>query len=452
MTPGIKRQLICFLKETSFTDACNGLLQLHVDQITRVRNHETTKSLTGELGFYNDDDSTVYPFKGIWLPDKKQYQVTFKEGSFSLGKDEMEKGKLTVTWKHNEYSFLSGPRKLLLSVAQRKQVIGELFKKDKKTGQILLFFTDELLYEKPGEKLRKKLEYFVIAQIESIDKNYRDIYLREIIFGPPRESFAPGATLATTNPITKRSESTRLMHITYNKDLNMFNVTTGVADNTYNSFGQFNHSKKFVIDVWENEDARSLTNAFVGRERHINITSSKLPKDILKIVTENSFDEIYKQVWDNNHKKLKPLVYYYITGREAQISDIHISNILYYNEDRLASSQGEILDNQYIYYKGIKSKGINKNPDSLYEKITIKISPNDVIIAEANYPHSPTTHWTITNSEQETFIVTGTSGIFKGANKIVIEYDNDLTKDFSQSLDQEIKNQGLKFRRMTVTF
>ena len=133
MAPGIKRQLICFLKETTFTDACNGLLQLHVDQITRVRNHETTKTLMGELGFYNEDDSTVYPFKGSWLPDKKQYHVTFKEGSFSLGKDEMEKGKLTVTWKHNDYSFISGPRKHLLSVAQRKQVIGELFKKDKKT-------------------------------------------------------------------------------------------------------------------------------------------------------------------------------------------------------------------------------------------------------------------------------------------------------------------------------
>jgi hypothetical protein len=103
MAPGIKRQLICFLKETSFTDACNGLLQLHVDQIKRVRNNETTKTLTGELGIHNEDDSTVYPFKGSWLPDKKQYQVTFKEGSFSLGKDDMEKGKLTVTWKNNEY-------------------------------------------------------------------------------------------------------------------------------------------------------------------------------------------------------------------------------------------------------------------------------------------------------------------------------------------------------------
>jgi hypothetical protein len=155
--------------------------------------------------------------------------------------------------------------------------------------------TEDIIYEKPGEKLRKNLEFFFISQIESIDKNYSDIYLKQIEIGLPRESFAPGATFET-NPITKRYQSTRLMHITYNKDLDVFNVTTGVADNTFNSFGQFNHSKKFVIDIWENEDARSLTNAFVGRERHINTTSDKLPKDILKTVTENSFDELYKQV------------------------------------------------------------------------------------------------------------------------------------------------------------
>ena len=64
MTPGIKRQLICFLKETTFTDACNGLLRLHVDQITRVQNNETTKTLTGELGNHKEGDSTVYSFKG----------------------------------------------------------------------------------------------------------------------------------------------------------------------------------------------------------------------------------------------------------------------------------------------------------------------------------------------------------------------------------------------------
>ena len=128
MAPGIKRQLICFLKDTTFTDACNGLLRLHVDQITRVQNNETTKTLTGELGIHNEGDSTVYSFKGTWLSDKKQYQVTFKEGSFSLGKNEMEMRKLTVTWKNKEYSFISGPRKLLLSVTQRKKVIGELFK------------------------------------------------------------------------------------------------------------------------------------------------------------------------------------------------------------------------------------------------------------------------------------------------------------------------------------
>lgn len=344
-------------------------------------------------------------------------------------------------------------KKRLDTLKKRKTVIHNLFKKDKKTGQILLKRDVDLLYEKPGEKLRKNIVVFVISQIESINKNYSNIYLREIIFGPPRESFAPGATLAT-DPISKRLVSCYLMHITYNKDLDMFNVTTAAVDDTYNSFGQFNHSKKFVIDLWENEDARSLSNAFVGRFRHRNTTSDKLPKDILKTVTENSFDELYKQVWENNHKKPESLVYYYYSGSNRdQIAQIKIDNNLYYNEDRLANIRGKILDEQRLYYKGIKSKGINGNLDSFYEKITIKTSPNDVIIAEANYPQdSSLTSQTTTDSDQETFIVTGASGIFTGAKKIVIEYDNDLTKDFSQLLDQEIKNQGLKFRKITVTF
>ena len=346
-------------------------------------------------------------------------------------------------------------KKRLDTLKKRKRVIHNLFKKDKKTGQILFKTTDEILYEKPGEKLRKNFEYVCIFQIEKIDKNYRDIYLREIMFGPSRESFAPGATLPT-NPITKRYESVMLMHITYNKDLDMFNVTTGIADNTYNSFGQFNDSKKVFIDSWENEDPKSLTNAFVGQSRYKKITSSELPKDILETVTENSFDEIYKQVWDNNHKKPESLVYYYLLGDDDVLGAFaysEIDNNLYYDENRCYNKQGIKLDEQRLYYQGMKAEGLNGKPDSFYEKITIKTSPNDVIIAEANYPQdSSLTIQKTTDSDQETFIVTGASGIFTDAKKIVIEYDNDLTKDFSQSLVQSIKNQGLKFRRVTVTF
>ena len=194
-------------------------------------------------------------------------------------------------------------KKRLDTLKKRKRVIHNLFKKDKKTGQILLRSNLDVLYEKPGEKLRN-IEIFSIFQIESIDKKYSDIYLRQIELGPPKKSFAPGATLP--NPTSKRLESARLMHITYNKDLDMFNVTTGSADNAYHTFGQFNHSTKFVIDTWENEDARSLTNALVGKSRNRNITSSDLPEDILKIVTENTFDELYKKVWDANHKVVTP--------------------------------------------------------------------------------------------------------------------------------------------------
>ena len=344
-------------------------------------------------------------------------------------------------------------KKRLDTLKKRKRVINNLFKKDKNINKILMKYEQNLLYEDPEEEMRihrNEQCTFQIFKFVKKNKNYTDFYLKNVEFGPSSEFFAAGALGSGIE--TGQYISTHLLHIKYNKNLDSFVATAGISSNTYNKLCIFNDAKNFSFDIWENEDTRSKSNSFVGEEIYKKISSSKLPKNILNLFTKNTFDELYKQVWEKNNKKLKPLVYYYITGREAQISDIHISNILYYNEDRLASSQGEILDNQYIYYKGIKSKGLNKNPDSFYEKITIKISPNDVIIAEANYPHSPTTHWTITNSEQETFIVTGSSGIFKDANKIVVEYDNDLTKDFSQSLDQEIKNQGLKFRKITVTF
>ena len=69
------------------------------------------------------------------------------------------------------------------------------------------------------------------------------------------------------------------MHITYNKYLDIFNVTTGVADNTWNSFGQFNDPKKLVIDTWENEDARSLTNALLKKNRSIVSTTAGTTRD-----------------------------------------------------------------------------------------------------------------------------------------------------------------------------
>ena len=100
----------------------------------------------------------------------------------------------------------------------------------------------------------------------------------------------------------------------------------------------------------------------------------------------------------------------------------------------------------------MKAEGLNGNHDSVWESLTIKTSPNDQIIAEANYSQSPSLiNQTITESDQETFIVTGSIGKFEGAKKIVVEYDNDLIKDFSPSMikDHPVK---VKFRRVTVYY
>jgi len=75
--------------------------------------------------------------------------------------------------------------KRLDTLKKRKTVIHNLFKKDKKTGQILLRSESQLLYEKPGDKLKSNLEFFSVCQIESINKNYSDIYVKQVVFGPP---------------------------------------------------------------------------------------------------------------------------------------------------------------------------------------------------------------------------------------------------------------------------
>jgi len=166
--------------------------------------------------------------------------------------------------------------KRLDTLKKRKTVIHNLFKKDKKTGQILLRSESQLLYEKPGDKLKSNLEFFSVCQIESINKNYSDIYVKQVVFGPPPSKFGEGATCSSCRK--ERYQSNRINHITYNKQLDIFNVTVCLADNTFNSFGQFNNSKKFVYDTWENEDPRSLSNAFVGKVKSRNITSDKLPR------------------------------------------------------------------------------------------------------------------------------------------------------------------------------
>ena len=301
MAPGIKRQLICFLKETTFTDACNGLLQLHVDQIKRVRNNETTKTLTGELGFYNDDDSTVYPFTGIWLPDKKQYQVTFKEGSFSLGKDEMEKGKLTVTWKNNEYSFLSGPRKRLLSVAQRKQVIGELFKVQPGLDMFFMERNGTNLYEKYDEKPTKNYNVYA-GKLMDMQSDYKKFFIRLVLIKPPNNGWPTAAVFGNDfNDDENIKLYSKSAVVVYNPLADRFNISMIYSANTVFFTGYFNDSKGMHMQSMESEHPLFATNSIVGHYTFTPVLLSSLHKSIQALVKNKKLKDLYKEVWLTNH-------------------------------------------------------------------------------------------------------------------------------------------------------
>ena len=157
---------------------------------------------------------------------------------------------------------------------------------------------------------------------------------------------------------------------------------------------------------------------------------------------------------DKEDNKNTQVFYYYSGSNRVQIASApKIDNNLFYNEDKLANSEGTLLDNQNIYYRGMKSEGINENHDSFWESLTIITSPTDQIIAEAHYSQDASlTSEVATESDQETFLVTGASGKFEGATTIVVEYDNDLTKPWTPELIRNHKSKDIKFRRVTVYY
>jgi hypothetical protein len=166
------------------------------------------------------------------------------------------------------------------------------------------------------------------------------------------------------------------------------------------------------------------------------------------------------KVEDDKEDNKNPQVFYYRAGGErdpkaiALVGTLSYSDVgdnYYYDSCKIANSEGKILDDQHLYYRGMKSEGLNENPDSFWESLTMITSPNDQIIAEANYSQDASlTSEYETESDQETFIVTGASGKFEGAKKIVVEYDNDLTKPWTPELIRNHKAKYIKFRRVTV--
>ena len=124
-----------------------------------------------------------------------------------------------------------------------------------------------------------------------------------------------------------------------------------------------------------------------------------------------------------------------------------------YTKTKISTRDGFAIDkNKHIYYRSFVAKGV-KGEDSIWESLTINIEDTDVVIAEANYVNSIPTlsgNIVVTDSDQQTFTVVGSRGKYAGATKVVVEYDNNLNKDFTP----EWMKKGpidFKFRKITIS-
>ena len=236
-------------------------------------------------------------------------------------------------------------KKKLDTLKKRKRVINNLFKKDKKINKILMKYEQNLLYEDPEEEMRihrNEQSIFQIFKFVKKNKNYTDFYLKNVEFGPSSEFFAAGALGSGIE--TGQYISTHLLHIKYNKNLDSFVATGGISSNTYNKLCIFNDAQNFSFDIWENEDPRSKSNSLVGEERYKKISSSELPKNLLNLFTENTFDELYTQVWEKNHEKFdnKKMLDNFPGTYQASMQ------LLYFNKDSSILNTDSSTSN--IYY------------------------------------------------------------------------------------------------------
>ena len=118
-------------------------------------------------------------------------------------------------------------------------------------------------------------------------------------------------------------------------------------------------------------------------------------------------------------------------------------------------NQGSHKSNHTITYRGQKAEATPPNQlDHFWEKFRIE-TPTGAVTAEAFYEQSTaTTESTITDSSQQLFyVIGGGEGDLQGATSVLVEYDNDLSQDWTPDAIRNLKTsdgRSLKFRRVTV--
>ena len=154
-------------------------------------------------------------------------------------------------------------------------------------------------------------------------------------------------------------------------------------------------------------------------------------------------------------KEKSKVVYYYDAAGYTDISkSVQTDPFLFHQYIYLMDINGSIKSDSTITYRGQKAEALPPNQlDHFWEKFRIE-TPTGAVTAEAFYEQSTaTTESTITDSSQQLFNVIGEGeGDLKGAISVLVEYDNDLTQDWSDAVRNLKTSDGnsLRFRRVTV--
>jgi hypothetical protein len=161
-----------------------------------------------------------------------------------------------------------------------------------------------------------------------------------------------------------------------------------------------------------------------------------------------------KRIFLMREAKSKVVYYYEAQGYSDISHSIQTDPFLFHSYINLMDNQGSHKSDSTITYRGQKAEALPPNQlDHFWEKFRIE-TPTGAVTAEAFYEQSTaTTESAITDSSQQLFnVIGGGEGDLQGAISVLVEYDNDLTQDWSDAV-RNLKNSNgepLKFRRVTV--
>ena len=149
-------------------------------------------------------------------------------------------------------------------------------------------------------------------------------------------------------------------------------------------------------------------------------------------------------------------VYYYDASGYSDISkSTQTDPFLFHQYINLMDANGSLKSEHTITYRGQKAEALPPNQlDHFWEKFRIE-TPTGAVTAEAFYEQpTESNDSSITDSSQQLFKVIGEGeGDLKGALSVLVEYDNDLTQDWTPDAVRNLKTSdgnSLRFRRVTV--